>query len=343
MPGLRIVVLAERPRGGTSGAVDYAERLGAELRSRSHTVRTEPDGRADVAIYNHAPYAGGVLLGWLRAARRAASLRRSAARLIVVYHEIFGRSDDRLRMRFFELAQRWTFARLDRLADATVVADRARAEQLARLVPRARPPALIPVGPNIPVPAEPVARPSAPLVLAFGLLQRRRDLETLVEACALLRQTVPDVQLVLAGDLAGDPPRLAALRARAERLGAPVELTGRLPAEEVAAAFARARAFVTPYVDAVSLGSGTLAAAFAFGLPVVAFETARLDPALVAGEHLLVAPRSPGGLAQVIEAALAADADRVGRAGRALYERELSWARIGDRFESLLCGSRARA
>jgi glycosyltransferase involved in cell wall biosynthesis len=141
---------------------------------------------------------------------------------------------------------------------------------------------------------------------------------------------------VLVGDLDGDPARRASLAALAARLEAPVTFTGSLAAAEVSAALAGAAVFVSPYTDAVSLGSGTLAAALAHALPVVVFEGAELHPALVPGSTVLTAPHSAEGLARVLDAALGPEADAVGAAGRALYERELSWQAIGDRFVELL-------
>jgi glycosyltransferase involved in cell wall biosynthesis len=330
-PSLAVVSEAH----GTSGANDYARLLGEELARRGYNL-VRGEARVDVAVYNHAPYAAGVSLGWLRGARGARRARRRSRTLVVVLHEVFAQPDDRLRMRAFTRAQRWSFRRIVADADAVVLADEARAAALARLVPGAGEPTVIPVGPNIPVPAALPPRADTETVLTFGLLQAGRDLETVVRAAAALARARPNAQVVVAGDLSGDPARLAGLRALARELSAPVELTGELSDAAVAERFAEARAFVTAYTESVSLGSGTLAAALAYALPVVAFESAQLHPALRSGENVLTSPRDPDALAETLADALGERGGAVGAAGRALYERELAWPRIADRFEELL-------
>jgi glycosyltransferase involved in cell wall biosynthesis len=328
-----LVVPAGPPR---TGGGDYAALLARELDGRDGIEASAgPAGRADVVVLNEAPYAHGVALGWLRSARRARRLG-DGRRLVAVLHEVFERGDSRLRMRLLERAHRWSAATIAAAADAVVVSDPARARRLSRLVPGVARPTVVPVGPNVPVPAEAPRRARSEIVCSFGLLQARRDLETLVQAAALLRRTRPGATFVLVGDLDGDPARRASLAALAARLEAPVTFTGSLPAAEVSAALAGAAVFVSPYTDAVSLGSGTLAAALAHALPVVVFEDVELHPALVPGSTVLTAPRSAEGLARVLDAALGPEADAVGAAGRALYERELSWQAIGDRFVELL-------
>jgi glycosyltransferase involved in cell wall biosynthesis len=328
-----LVVPAGRPR---TGGGDYARLLAAELDRRDGlSARCAEAGDADVVVLNEAPYAHGVLIGWLRGVRRARRLRRGA-RVVLVLHEVFERTDARLRMRLLERAHRWATKALTAAADAVVVADPARAQRLALLVPDASRPTVIPVGPNVPVPEEAPARTRSELVTSFGLLQARRDLETLVEAAALLRKTRPGAEVALVGDLAGDPPRRDALATLASGLAAPVRFTGSVPGAEVSAVLAGSAVFVSPYTDAVSLGSGTLAAALAHALPVVVFDDVELHPLLVPGETVVSAPRTPQGLADAIDEALAPAADAVGAAGRALYERELAWPTIGDRFERLI-------
>jgi glycosyltransferase involved in cell wall biosynthesis len=312
---------------------DYARGLAAELARRGHDIVTGP---ADAAILSTAPYALGVYTGWLRVVVQAARLRRRTRRIVVVRHEVFERPDNRLRMRVFEALQRWSARRLEQWAAATVVADGARADRLRRLVPAARPPEIVAVGPNLPVPRNRAVRVDSDVVLVVGLLHAERDFETLVEAFPQLLERRPATRLVLAGALSGNDRRLAAIERRARELGVPTTQTGRLPAEELARCFAEAGTFFSGYTRSLSFGSGTLAAALAYALPVVVYDSARLGPGLAAGETVLTAPRTAEGVAAALELALGEDGRRVGSAGRRLYESELSWEVIAARFDELL-------
>ena len=333
MTGIRIAVTAP-PSSGHSGVADYARLLGEELERCGFAVGAP--GSHELAILNFTPYGAGVHLGWLRAVREAHSLSRGGQPLITVFHEVFVLPDRRLRMRGFGLLQTWAHRRLVRASSAVVVSDDARAGALAALVPGAPPATVVAVGPNVPVPCEAVQRPGEPLVATFGLPHPLRDLETLVRAAALVSAELPAVRFVFLGDPSGDPAAAAHIRDLALALGSPVELTGALPAAEVAARLAATRVFVSTYTETLSLGSGGLAGALGHGAVVVAYDSARLSPPLLAGKHLLVAPRDPDGLARTIVEALAADADGVGAAGRSLYEEAASWKAIAACFTSLI-------
>lgn len=330
----RVVVVPAAAEG--TGGGDYALRLAEELGRRPQLeARVAAKGtRADVVVFNHAPYARGVAAGWLTAVvafERAARGRAS----VVVLHEVFERPDDSPRMRVLERLQRWSFSRLTRRAGAVVVADTARAQRLARLVPTAREPLVVPVGPNVPVPEHEPARPDSGLIVSFGLMQATRDLEAVVEAMPRVREQRADAKLVLLGDLGTGGVRVSALRDRARRVGG-VTITGKLPAGEVARWFGRAAAFVSPYTDAVSFGSGTLATGLAYGLPVVAFASADIHPALLESGAAVLAEREPVALGAALAEALSPASAGRAQAARRLYERELSWQAIGDRFEPVV-------
>ncbi len=319
---------------GTSGVADYARFLACALRDIGYEVRSQ-QAAVDVAIYNYAPYAAGVYLGWLRGVHDAWRLRRLARRLVVVFHEVFERPDDRLRMRVFAMLQRWATRRLVAAAAATVVADASRARRLASLCPRLPPPAIVPVGPNVPI-RDVGRRAAPPVVVTFGLLHPDRDLETLVEAAGLLRQDVPRLRVRIIGDLRADAARARRLRELVETRAAPVAIEGKLSANAIADALADARVFVSTYTRAVSLGSGTVAAALAYGLAVVVYDGVELHEELVPGSTVLVAEREPYALAATISAALGAVGERVGASGRALYERRLAWPRIAERMAGVI-------
>lgn len=329
----RVAVTAPDP-AVHSGMTDYARLLASTLERHDHEV-VEP-GRHECAILNFTPYGSGVALGWLRAAREARALSRARRPLITVFHEVFARPDDRLRMRLFEQAQRWAHRTLVRTSRSVVVSDAARAEALRALVPDVGPVHVVPVGPNVPVPAAPPSRAKAPVVVTFGLLHPLRDVETLIRAAPLVREQVPDVEVVVVGDLRSDIERARRLEKEAASLQAPVVFTGALDSKSVARRLAAARVFVSTYVESLSSGSGTLAAAFGHGLAVVAFEDARIGPELEPERTMLLARREPRALAEAIVVALGPTGDGPAAAGRALHDAYLSWDAIGSRIAALL-------
>jgi glycosyltransferase involved in cell wall biosynthesis len=319
---------------GHSGTADYARLLGAALEQRGFEL-VRP-GDHDCAVVNFTPYGAGVAWGWLRSAREARSLARGERPLVTVFHEVFVRPDDRLRMQMFERLQRWAHRTLVRRSQAVVTSDAARARALADLVGGVGGVAVIPVGANVPVPSAPPPRSAEPLVVTFGLLHPLRDVETLVRSAPLVRDRVAAARVVIIGDLRTDPARARRLTEEAASLDAPVDFTGPLEADAVAAQLASARVFVSTYVESLSFGSGTLAAALGHGLAVVAYEDAELAAPLEPGRDVLTTPRDPTALADAIGLALGPSGDAVAAAGRSLYETCLTWDSIGSRFASLL-------
>jgi glycosyltransferase involved in cell wall biosynthesis len=330
---MRVAVTAPDP-AVHSGLSDYARLLAAALEEQGYTAVSP--GSHDCAVLNFTPYGAGLATGWLRAPLEARSLARGGRPLVTVFHEVFVRPDQRLRMRVFERLQRWAHRRLVRTSAAVVVSDSSRAAALAALVPDAAPAHVVPVGANVPLPPAPPVRAPAPVVVTFGLLHPLRDLETLVRAAPLVRAQVPDVEVVVVGDLRTDPERARRLRDEAAALDAPVTFTGPLDADDVARQLARARVFVSTYVESLSFGSGTLAAALGHGLAVVAFEGIDLAPELEPGRTLLTARREPGPLAETLVAALGARGDGPAAAGRGIHDAYLSWSAIGARIAALL-------
>ena len=103
---------------------------------------------------------------------------------------------------------------------------------------------------------------NAPLFLFSGLLRPYKGWDVLLEAFADVRRTIPEAQLVLAGEPWGEARDLPARPARGVRL----ELRY-LAEDERAAWFAACDAVVCPYRHAT--GSGIAADALAFSRPVI--------------------------------------------------------------------------
>jgi glycosyltransferase involved in cell wall biosynthesis len=160
----------------------------------------------------------------------------------------------------------------------------------------------------------PVAR-YEPWALLIGRLEAYKGLDVLVEAARLL--ALPGAGIVIAG-----PGRLEGL-VRGE-IPAGVEVRNRLVGDDEAVdLFRRCGLVVLPYVEASQ--SALVAAAYFFRKPVIVTRAGALPEYVVDGETGWVIP--PGD-PQALTAALAAtlgDPDRLarmGRAGRAWYERQ---------------------
>jgi glycosyltransferase involved in cell wall biosynthesis len=109
----------------------------------------------------------------------------------------------------------------------------------------------------------------APRILTVGRFVEKKGGEFLIRALRLVRNTLPDAELVMVGD----GPLLDELRGLAKELGVPVSFLGSLTSAEVRKQMETARVFCLPSVtakngDAEGLGIVILEAQ-ACGLPVV--------------------------------------------------------------------------
>lgn len=127
----------------------------------------------------------------------------------------------------------------------------------------------------------------APCALFLSRLDAKKNLEGLLAAVALLKDEMPHLHLLVAGD--GSPNYVASLKARAATLGITDQLTwaGHLEGEAKAAAFASADVFVLP---SFSENFGIAAAeALAAGLPCLLSEGVAIAGDVVrAGAGLVV-------------------------------------------------------
>ena len=150
--------------------------------------------------------------------------------------------------------------------------------------------------------------PTLPLILSVGRLRAKKGLDTLIDACAVLRQRGQ----AFVCEIVGYGEEQARLEAQIERLGLGdcVRLPGKLAREQVIARYARAAVYVQPSRIAADGDRdgipNVLLEAMAMGLPVVASNVSGI-PELVGHGHngLLVEPDQPEALADAIVQLLA--------------------------------------
>jgi len=173
-------------------------------------------------------------------------------------------------------------------------------------------------------------------ILFFGNVIKEKGIDVLIEAIPRIRQSIPDVKLIIAGD-GTIPPRS---REIIERYPEQFETTdGYVPNDEVGTFFSRAAAVVVPYRarDGSRGHSGALSTAFSFGKPVVATDVGHF-PSLVgdSGAGVVVESGEARALADGIVDVLSDPNDRTEMAenSQKMAER-LSWDGIADRHREL--------
>ncbi len=171
------------------------------------------------------------------------------------------------------------------------------------------------------------------LVLYAGRLATNKGLPHLITALAQLRQTHPDVELLLVGQDMGVGN---ALDAQASAAGVPLHRLGHLSDELYRSAFAVAKVLALPS-EYEAFGIVLLEAAAA-GLPAVATRVGGVPEAIIEGETgLLVEYGDATPLAAALGQLLddPAGAREMGRKGRERARDEFDWDSIVARVEQL--------
>jgi glycosyltransferase-like protein len=191
-------------------------------------------------------------------------------------------------------------------------------------------------------------RTGAPVVLAVGGVEERKNTARLLAAFALLRTTHPDAQLVVAGgaSLLDHAAYAQAFRALMESFGfnegPVVRLTGPVPDDDMPALYRLADVVAMP---SLSEGFGLVVLeSLASGAPVVVSRIAPFTEYLAETDVSWADPMDPAAIATALRRALAVrDPSQTARSAARLAER-FSWVASAERHVALYRdGLRARA
>lgn len=167
-----------------------------------------------------------------------------------------------------------------------------------------------------------------PRVVFFGTWTRYKGIDLLLEAFVVVRQHVPEAELVLAGAAANDVD-VGEIVAQAAAVGGVDVRPGYVPTEGVAELMGTCRVVVVPY--RVASQSGVVHVAQTFGRPVVATDVGDLAAVVRDGDTgLLVERDDAAALATALVRLLRdpGEATRMGANGRRRLEAEGSWDRV---------------
>ncbi len=207
---------------------------------------------------------------------------------------------------------------------------------------------LIPIGSNILMPLphdfEPLhqrqkagAQPGEFLLTYFGLMNRSKGVDLLLESMATLRSQGLPVKLVLLGGRTGSSdPSNTAYADEIEQLIAQhglqkdIHWTGYLSEREVGAYLSASDGVVLPFTDGASYRRGSLMAAIYYGCPIVTTTPQVLIPEFIPGENMLFAPLGDGLALTEILARLLKNSSMQAhlRQGAAVLAKQFDWSQI---------------
>lgn len=180
----------------------------------------------------------------------------------------------------------------------------------------------------------------APTVLAVGAVKPRKGILPLVEAIAVARKAIPELQCVIIGETSSNPDYVARVRACIEQhsLSNSVVLTGSVNEETLLAHYASADLFCLPTIqvndDFEGYGLVYLEAGLA-GLPVIATDAGGVGDVVEDGVNGLLIPATT--MAERLPAAIVSlmrDRELARKFGENGRERalSLSWDAIAQRY-----------
>ncbi len=209
------------------------------------------------------------------------------------------------------------------------------------------------------IPQAPTARGSKhrlgvdgrPMILTFGLLSPDKGIEHVIDALPLIAERFPEVLYIVLGathphvkERHGESYRLS-LEQRAERLGVEGNLIFHdrfVSQSEIVEFLAAADIYVTPYLKAEQVTSGTLAYAVGAGKAVISTPYSYARELLADGRGVLVPWRDAGAIAREAIAILGDDVKRREMGARAAaFANDMAWPAVARRYHT--CFARARS
>jgi glycosyltransferase involved in cell wall biosynthesis len=180
------------------------------------------------------------------------------------------------------------------------------------------------------------------VILTFGLLSPDKGVENVIDALPSILRRHPDALYIVLGathprvkEQRGETYRLS-LEARALRLGVDSSLIFHdrfVSAGELAEFMSAADIYVTPYLNAEQISSGTLAYAVGSGKAVVSTPYHYARELLADGRGVLVPARDPAAIAAAVVDLLGDDAKRSAMEARAAeYGRAMAWPEVARRY-----------
>jgi glycosyltransferase involved in cell wall biosynthesis len=188
-----------------------------------------------------------------------------------------------------------------------------------------------------------------PVVLTFGLISPNKGIEIMIEAMPAILRAAPDTVYLVMG---ATHPRLLAeageayretLVARVRALGLErhvVFLNQFVDRPRLLDHIAMCDVYVTPYLGAAQMTSGTLAYSHGLGRPVVATPYWHASELLSDGSGVLVPFADPLAMGAAVAALLTDEPARLAMGGKAYAaSRATTWANTGKRFVRCLAAA----
>ncbi len=212
--------------------------------------------------------------------------------------------------------RRWIRHTLERSSVVIALSSRW-AEYLQGFAPRAR---IVVIPNSVPLPPAGSDRAEPGRILFLGQVERRKGIDELVDALALLKERFPHARLAIGGQ--GELARVKA-RALEQGVGDRIEELGWVTAERKAEELARAAIFCLPsHAEGLPMA---LLEAMAAGKAVVSTGVGGIPDALRHGDNgLMVEPGDAAALARALASLLGDEEERrrLGARARATIERE---------------------
>jgi glycosyltransferase involved in cell wall biosynthesis len=176
-------------------------------------------------------------------------------------------------------------------------------------------------------------RDDAPVLITVAALQGRKGIDKVLDAVGHLKKTMPELRYILCGD--GNARDREAFSSKVDALGIGPNVLFMGNQKDVSGFYNAADLFVfLPEFE----GFGIVALeAMASRLPLVVSQGSAFPEILADGGGVMVDPRSPEAVADVIRALLRdrGRMEKLGSEGRASVEKKFSWNAVASQLEAI--------